>query len=491
MAGTISSVGIGTSGLDVNAIITKLVELEKAPLSKLQAQNTLITTRISAYSQIKSLSSALSDAALNLALSTTWKAVSTTSSDTSAVQVTTSGSVNPATGAFSVQVQQLAKAQSASTDSFAVGGTVGAGSLQIQLGTWSAGGSAFTPAGADAVSVAVSATDSLGDIAAKINAAGAGVTATVLTDASGQRLLVRSNATGEASGFRIQATEDGVAEGDPDPDVNTGLSRLAFDPQSGAFGMASAANATSLTYGQNANATINNIAVTSTSNTFTDTIPGLSITVAKETTAAVNLTIAADKATMAKSVQSFVDAYNALNTFIAVNTKYDATNKQATLLQGDSTAVGIQKMLRNLIGSVTTGGAFERLSDVGVAFQQDGSLTVDNTKLNAALTNNLAGVQNLFSADNGDTQTNGFGLKLKAFMSGMLAASGTIATRTTALQADATRNTQAQDKVNAHVALVQTRLEKRYTALDTQMASLSALSAYVNQQVALWNKSKN
>jgi flagellar hook-associated protein 2 len=489
MAGTISSVGVGTSGLDVNSIITKLVELEKKPLEKLSAQSTLITTRISAYSQIRSLSSTLSDAALGLSLSTTWKAVSTTSSDTSSVQVTTSGSTNPATGAFSVQVQQLAKAQSASTESFVSTDPVGAGSLKIQLGTWASGGTAFTPGSADAIDVTVSATDTVSDIAAKINAAGAGVTATVLTDSSGQRLLVRSTGTGEAAGFRIQATEDGVPEGDPDPDVNSGLSRLAFDPASGAFGMASAANAAALSYGQDAKATINNINVTSASNTFTDTIPGLTITVSKETTAAVSLTIASDKAAMSKAVQTFVAAYNALNTFIATNTKYDASKNEATLLQGDSTAIGIQKTLRSIIGSVTTGGALGRLSDVGVAFQQDGSLALDDTKLTAALGSQLDGVRNLFSADNGDAQTNGFGLKLKAFMSGMLSAGGTIATRTTALQAEGTRNTEAQDKVNKQVALVQKRLETRYSALDAQMASLSALSAYVNQQVTLWNKS--
>lgn len=490
MAGTISSVGIGTTGLDVSGIISKLVELEKAPLTKLEAQATLITTRISAYSQIKSLSSTLSDAALKLSLSTTWKSVSMSSSDESTVKATTSGSSIPAAASFGVKVQQLAQAQSAATANLAGGGE---GTLSIQLGTWNntvdpdtgaVTASAFAAGGAAAVAVEISATDSVSDIAAKINAAGAGVTATVLSDAGGQRLLVRSNATGEASGFRIQVTETV-----PDGDDDAGLSRLAFDPENSATGMASSANLASVQWAQNARATINNIAVTSTTNTFTDTIPGVSFTVAKVSSTAVNVTASSDTASMTKAVQAFVDAYNALNTFIGENTKYDAGNKQASLLQGDSSAVGIQNMLRNLVGSVTTGGAYQRLSDVGVTLQRDGSLAVDASKLSGALGANLAAVSNLFTADNGNSQINGFGVKLKAFMSGLLATTGTIGNRTTALTAEQKRNTQDQDKINARATVVEARLQKQYTALDTKMASLTALNAYVTQQVAQWNKS--
>ena len=490
MAGTISSVGIGASGLDVSSIITKLVELEKAPLTKLQAQATLITTRISAYSQIKSLSSTLSDAALKLSLSTTWKAVSVTSSDSGTVKAATSGSSIPSVSSFSVKVQQLARAQSAATSDFTGGGD---GTLSIQLGTWNntvdplsgtVTASAFAAGSAGAVAVEISPADTVADIATKINKSGAGVTATVLGDASGQRLLVRSNATGEASGFRIQVTET-----TPDGDDAAGLSRLAFDPETSASGMASAANVGSVQYGLNAKATINNIAVSSTSNTFTDTIPGMTFTVVKESAAPVEINAASDTAAMTKSVQAFVDAYNALNSLIAENTKYDAGNKQATLLQGDSSAIGIQNMLRNLVGSVTTGGAYERLSDIGVSIQTDGALAIDSTKLSAALNSNVNGVSNLFTADNGNTQINGFGVKLKAFMSGLLATTGTIGNRTAALTAEQKRNSTDQTKVNDRVTVVEARLQKQYTALDTKMASLTALNTYITQQVAQWNKS--
>ncbi len=484
MAGTISSIGVGTSGLDVSGIITKLVDLEKVPLTNLKATATTIASRITAYGQIKSLSSTLSDAALQLSLSTTWKAVSPASSDTTAVQVASTNSAIASPGSFSMQVTQLAKAQSVASSSFASSEAAGAGTLRIQLGTWNSGATAFTAGASSEVSVAVSATDTLADVASKLNAANAGVTATVISDGSGQRLMVRSSSTGESKGFRIQ-----VDETTPDGNPDAGLSRLTFDPAGGAVGMASTANLASAQYGQDAKATINNVEVRSTSNTFTDTVPGLQLTVTRLTSQPVDISVTTDTSAMTKSVQSFVDAYNALNSFIAQNTTYDTEAKQATLLQGDQTAVGIQNMLRTLVGSITTGGSYQRLSEIGIAVQRDGSLAVDSTKLSGALASNLSGVANLFTSRSGTDQTNGFGVKLKAFMTGILSSTGSIATRTTALKTDQSQNTAAQDKVNLRATNLQDRLQKQYTALDTQMSQLSALNTYITQQITQWNKS--
>lgn len=476
---TISSIGLG-SGLEVESIITKLVDLEKAPLTQLKAKAALITTRISTYSQIKSLASTLSDTALKLSLSTTWKSVAASSSDPSAVSVTGSGTSTPVASAFSIQVQQLAKAQSTSTESLPSASGVGFGTLNIQLGKWDTG--TFTPGAASAVSVSVAATDTPAQIAAKINASGAGVTATVLTDSTGQRLLVRSSATGEASGFRIQAVNDG----DVVPDTSgTGLSRLAFDPEVGNFGMA----ANTAQYGQDAQATINNVPVTSASNTFTDVIPGLSFTATKETTTAVEVSIVSDTTTMKKAVQDFVTAYNAFVSFISEATKYNASAEEAGLLQGDSAAVSMQNALRTLVGATSTAGAFQRLSDIGVAVQQDGSLAIDDGKLTNAM-KDLDSVRNLFTGDaTEDDTSDGFGVRLKSLMSGLLATNGTINNRAEGLKTEEKQNTKDQDKVNDRAERVEARLRKQYTALDARMVQLNALNTYIEQQVTQWNKS--
>ncbi|MBP7567084.1 MAG: flagellar filament capping protein FliD [Burkholderiaceae bacterium] len=478
----ISSIGIG-SNLPVEDIITKLVAVEKQPLANLQTKATLITSKISAYGQIQSLASSLNSAVTALGKPATWQAVSVRSSDSTAVTATASSTSPPAPGSYSLSVQQLARAQSAASASIASGAPVGAGTLSIQLGTWS--GTSFAAGAAAAIDVEVTDTDTLSTIASRINAAGAGVTATVMSDASGQRLLLRSDSTGEASGFRIQVDEGAADDGDR----ATGLSRLGFDFD-GATGWGMAANTASTQYGANAQATLNGVALSSSSNTFADLLPGLSITVARETTTATELTVSRDTASMKTAVQGFVSAYNALSAYLTTATKYDASTETASLLQGDSTAVGMQNSLRTVLGALTSGGAFGRLSDIGIAMQTDGTLAIDGTKLDTAL-KDVASMRNLFAVDNEGPANDGLALKLMELTSRLTGTEGAIANRTTALQEEQKQNGKDQDKVNDRATRVEARLRKQYTALDAKMAQLTALDTYIQQQVAQWNKSSS
>ena len=183
---TISSPGIG-SGLDVKSIVSQLVALEKQPLTKLRLQAATVETRVSAFGLIKSLISTLSDAASKLNSLTTYNAVTATSSNNKAVAASAIGGT--AANSFSVKVDSLARAQAtASAALLPVGGALGAGTLRLELGQWTVVPSSFTPkAGGTPVDIVVTATDTVTDVASKINGANAGVSATVLNDASGQR----------------------------------------------------------------------------------------------------------------------------------------------------------------------------------------------------------------------------------------------------------------------------------------------------------------
>ena len=474
----LSSAGIG-SGLDVETIVSKLVALEKQPLNKLQTVASSIQSKISIFSQVKSLMSTLSDVASKLSQNSSWSAMVATSSNVGAVQVSVSGAASATS--FSVGVAQLARAQSVA--SAALGATnapVGGGSLSIQLGTWSGAGTAspqFAEGTAGAVSVQIDAADTLAVVASKINDAKAGVTATVLRDANGERLLLRSDSTGEASGFRIQVAEDGASPG---------LSRLSFDPQlSAGLGMAS----TTPQYGQNAKASINGIAVESATNTFTDTIPGLSFTASQVTTAPFDVSVSADTATMKKSVQDFVTAYNALNDLLSASTKYDDATKRAGALQGDSTTVGLQNALRSVMGATATGaGAFQRLADIGIDMKRGGKLEVSESKLDAALKNPQA-LKAMFATNAGaGADSNGLAVKVKSFASQMLSFEGLLENKASALGASVKRNTSDQERVDDRAAVFEKRLRAQYTALDAKMGSLTALNSYIAQQVTQWNK---
>jgi len=481
---TITSLGLG-SGLDVDNIISKLVALEKKPLETLATQATLITSKVSAYGQIRSLATSVADAAAALGKAETWSAMSVGSSDSASVSVSTTATAAQA-GSYSIAVQQLAREQSAASASMAADGQLGSGKLHIQLGTWSgpSGSMSFAAGSGAAVDITIDAAESsVSQIAAKINEAQAGVTATVITDATGQRLMLRSSATGQAAGFRIQASD---ASGQPDTS-GTGLSQLAFDPQNHpTLGMA--ANTTE--YAQDAMATLNGLSIRSKTNSFADTVPGLTLQVNKVTTTPVTVTMTQNMASMKTSVQSFVTAYNAYNNYLSSLTKYDSATKTAAALQGDSTANRLLASMRTAVtGAVDTAGSLNSLSAMGISLGADGALTLDSTKFDKAMTTHgVAGFKTFFAGATVAKADTSFSGKLGSFISGLTADDGLIDLRTDALAQERTSNGKAQEKVNANATAMQARLEKSYAALDTKMATLNALNTYMTQQITQWNK---
>lgn len=471
----VSSIGIG-SGLPVDDIISQLVALEKKPLENLQLRAEKIGTRISSYAEIKGLVSALEDAASKLALDSGWNTLAVKSSKESAVSVSVSGLASPTS--FSVGVQKLAQAQSNVSTAIAAGASIGSGQLTLELGSWNAG--VFTAGTSAPVSITVAATDTLAQVAAKINDSGAGVVATVLSDASGERLMLRSKDTGVAAGFRIAAQDDDGAND------NSGLSRLAFDLGNPTVGMA----ATTYQAAQNAEATINGIAVTSPNNRLEGAIPGLTIGLNEVTTADALVSASVDKAAMTANIQAFVDAYNNLNTYLSESTKYDEATKTAGVLQGDSTTVGLRGSLRSVLNGSLGEGMFRTLSDIGITMARDGSLTVNGAKLSTSL-DQFEEVKKLFVQRHEDGSATGVAAMMKQYAGSLLSFDGLLNSKADALSRESDRNLEQQDKVNKRAELAEARLRKTYTALDAKMGSLQALANYMDQQVQMWNNMGN
>ncbi len=467
---TISSPGIG-SGLDVQSIVSQLVALEKAPLTQLKTQATSFETRLSTYGTIKSQIAALGDAATKLSTSKGWNAVTAASSNAAAIGVTAASGA-PAS-AFTMTVQQLAKAQSTASTAVAADTAMGSGSMTIELGSWSA--NTFTPGTSTPVTIDITAgEDSLAEIAAQINDADAGVSATVLRDASGERLLLKSSETGATSGFRIS-----VADDDGNDTDGAGLSRLAY-----AAGNASGMGLTQA--GQNALATVDGVSISSTTNRLANTLSGLTIQLSQVTTDPVEITVASDLEAVRANVQAFIDNYNTLNTTLANATRYDASTKVAGALQGDSTATGLQNALRAMMRSVTGSTPFSRLSDIGIEMQTGGKLALDSEKFDAAL-NDLDGLSSLFTINTGTATTEGFGRKIKTFADGLIDSDGLVSTKTSAIQSAIRRNSLEQEKVNDRAARAEVRYLAQYNAMDAAVAKLNGINAFVTQQITLWN----
>lgn len=469
---TISSPGIA-SGLDIQSIVSQLVALEKAPLTQLKSQATSFQTKLSTMGTIKSQVAALGDAAAKLSNNTGWNAVKATSSNPSAIGVTVKAGA-PATS-ITMEVQNLAKAQSTASAAVPTGAAMGTGSMTIELGQWT--GSSFAAGSGTPVTVTIGAgEDSLAEIAAKINESDAGVSATVLKDASGERLLMRSKDTGVENAFRIT-----VADDDGQPTDASGLSRLAFSVGN-ANGMARSQSA------ENALATINNVSISSASNKLSDTLTGMTMQLSQVTTAPVEIDVSNDTEAINANVKAFVDAYNTLNTTLATATRYDEASKTAGPLQGDSTAVGLQNALRGMMRSVSSSTPYSRLSDIGIELKTGGKLEIDATKMGAAL-DNLDDLKALFTTNGSDPTAVGFGWKIKTFAQDLIDSDGTVTNKTDAIQASLKRNTLEQERVNDKASRSEKRLLAQYNAMDAAVGKLNGLSSFVSQQITMWNKS--
>ncbi len=458
---SITSLGIG-SGLDVESLVSKLMSVEQTPINNIKKASAGLQTKISAYGQLQGAMSAMQTAAQKLSDPATWTASSVSSSDASVVSIT---GLNAGTQSHVITVSQLATAQNVASGVFSDGNSlVGAGTLTIALGSWEGDPPVFTgKTGSSSVSIDVSATDTLNSIRDKLNAANAGVVASVVSDAAGTRLVIRSRDTGLTNGFRISASDPSLA----------GLSYEG--PDAGGMSLKQS--------GANAAFNMDGLDLSSESNTLSTVASGLTLTLLKTSATAINVGSSTDTTAIKKTIQDFVTAYNGLMNLMRDQTKYDSATKTAGSLQGDSKAVSLQQMLRNLSGGSTTlAGDLARLADIGLDPGQNGTLTVNSTKLDKAL-GNLTDLKRFFSAvDVSNSANNGFAKKWNDFATKALSTDGAITIGQTGLQKRIKDNDKQISQLQDHLELMEKRLRAQYSSLDTRMSQLNGLSAYVNQQ---------
>lgn len=467
---TISSLGVG-SGLDSEGIISALMSVERRPLSLLTEQTTEIKTQLSSVGRLQSLVSAMRDKAAAIGSVSLWGQTAVTSSDATAVSGFTTTGATP--GRYSVSVTSLASSQTVTMTNPLPNSAseLNAGTLQIELGAWNDG---VFSGGGSPVSIPIGAGDtSLSEIRDKINDAAAGVTATIVNDANGARLSIRSDETGKENGFKLTATET-VDDGS----ATTGLSVLGYDE---------AVVGTPMTRSQaagNALAVVNGIDVESATNTLDGVGDGLTLTLSKTTTSPVEVTVADDTGAIKTSIDEFVKAFNELATYIRDQTKYNAATKSGGPLQGDRTTIGLQWQLRGVINQGSTASStWGRLSEIGITMKEDGTLTTSTSKLEEAL-KNPAELRKLLATDGSDTAGSGFMDRFKDLGNAVIGEDGSLQTLKESLEQRIERNDDRKDQMEDRLTRTEARIRAQYQALDTSMAKLNALSSYVSQQLA-------
>ncbi|PVE44645.1 flagellar filament capping protein FliD [Limnohabitans planktonicus] len=463
----ISSPGIG-SGMDIAGIVNKLSELERQPLVQLKKQVVTLESRLSVYGQVKSQMASLQDASAKLNNNDAWSQFKVTSSNNAAVSATAGGSAMPVK--LDLEVLKLAKGQVSSFATLSVDQALSDGTLTIQPGSWASG--VFSPNGGVPHVISIeTGQKTVSAVATKINSSGSSVQAYVVQDASGERLVLRSRHTGKDQGFNVGFESSNAA---PNPGAQPPVAQLSFIRPFGEQ------------FAQDAQFKVDGLELSSASNTIKQALPGLSLSLLQVSSTPVRISVENEPESVKKNIQAWLDSFNALNSTLGNAVKYNTDKKSSAPLQGDSTAVGVQSALRSLLRGEVPGSPFQRLSDIGISIQRDGSLVVDSKKFESALANPSA-VKAFFTGSTG-FEGLGFAKKIETFIKNALDTEGRVAVRANALQSAIKRNLQDQERVNDRADRAQARLFKVYNSMDSKVGSLNALNSYVSQQFAVMNK---
>ncbi|MDY6948432.1 MAG: flagellar filament capping protein FliD [Pseudomonadota bacterium] len=442
---------VGGSTIDVNSLVSQLVAAERKPLDDQLARAVQKNaTQISATSALLGALSSFQSALNGLRTTSAFSGRSTTSTNEDIVTVT--AAANAAPGRYDVEVEQLASAQQISSSAYASGATsvVGNGALTLSLG-----GTSFT------VTIGEPG-NTLADVRNAINSAtdNPGISASIINAADGAHLVLTSSRTGVANA--IQVTQTGT------------LTQLEYTP-------ANQANYTQLRAAQDALVNVAGYPTTSPTNSVTGVIDGVTLNLASAADGTtVSVEVGYNKDGAKEKVKSFVEAYNALRSMLTRLGGYDAASKTGGPMLGDAMLTGIDAEIRRTLSTpvAEAGDTFQTLASLGIATQKDGTLAIDDTKLDAAMAANFDGVSRLF----GNPET-GVAAKLHAQISERLADGAAIDLRNDSLQTEQRALAKKKDSIDIRMQIVQKAYLQQFTRLDTLLSSLSATSAYLSQQI--------
>lgn len=459
----LSSAGIG-SNLDVNGIVSQLMSIEQRPLKLIDLKEASYQAQLSAFGALKGSLSSLQNASIAMSSETRFQSLKATSSDTSVLSASAASSATA--GTYSVEISKLAQAQKlAAAGQANLTDTFGAGTLTFDFGTTS--GTSFVSNESGTRTVTIDSTNNtLGGIRDAINAADIGVTASIVNDGgtTPYRLVLSSDTTGLDNSMMITVAGDASLS-----------SLLEYNP-------AGTKNLTETVAAQNAEMKVNGLSISKSSNTVTDAINGVTLSLLNTTTSAISVTVARDTSSITTALDSFVKAYNDANKTLRDVSAYDANTKQSAILQGDAAVRTIQNQMRNLLNTPQSGatGAYKTLSQIGVSFQKDGSLAIDSSKLQSAISSDVAGVSSLVAAT---------GKSADALLDSVLGSAGSIAARSDGINRTIKSLDNQRETLNRRLLGIEQRYRTQFSALDSLIGQMSQTSNFLTQQLANLPKS--
>lgn len=478
---TVSSLGTG-SGLDLSGLLTSLMQAEQQPLVALQQKEISYQARISALGTMKSALASMQSSAAGLipssgqSLSSKYAAFSASVADSTIATATATTAAIP--GSYSLEVSKLAQAQRLATATpgspaaspyATADSAISHGKLSFEIGTLD--GSTFVADGSRPFSITIDdSNDTLAGLRDAINSANKGVSATIVTGTAGAQLVLTSAGTGLQNVMKLTGSD--------------GMTGFDFDPTNPTAGGMTQEASQGGQAAQNAEFKLNGISGTSSTNKVTDLLDGVTLTLAKTNVGTpTTLTVSKDtSSSLTSSLSGFVKTFNdAISTMSSLGA-YDAKTKAAGALQGDSVLRSAQFQLRNMVFGTVAGGssAYQRLSDIGISFAKDGTLSLDSSKLTAAISKDFEGVANLAKV---------VGEAFNKGVEGMTGTSGTVTSAVESTNSLIKSLSTQRTSLNKRLEDIEARYRAQFTALDTLIAGMKQTSTYLTQQLASLPKS--
>ncbi len=457
------------SGIDTKALVSSLIDAQFAAKTQaLTARKETLTAQISALAQLKSgltgFSSALSNLVSGGSLST-----QPVSSDSSVLNVARLPGANVTGVTASVEVRQLAAAQVVNSGTVAdKTAAFGKGTLTITLGAMSYTGdtpTGFTPkSGATPVTVTIGdGQNSLQGIADAINLAKGGVTASVLTDTTGSRLVVKG-ATGAEQAFTIDVAEDAAAPG---------LSALAFNTSTQSMGLTRKS--------VDALVALDGVEVRRPTNSIGDLLTGVRLDLVKAVPGqTITIGTSAPTSALSQAVSDIVETYNQL-----ISIAKSETNTADGVLRNDNGARELMRQLGALtnrdLNSTAAEGEPSTLGELGVATNRDGTLTLNTAALQSALSRNGPSIEKILTV--------GLGQALRQISTALTAPTGPL----TASQSGYSRLQSAlareAEKIELDTANLRERLTRQFAGMDARVSAYKATQSFLDQQIKSWTRS--
>lgn len=447
--GSISSLGVG-SGLELQSILDQLKEVDQQAITRKESEVDALAVQLNEFTVVNNKLLTMKSAALDLSLSSTFLARTVTSSSESVLTATVAdGTVAQSTA---VAVARIATKSTWMSDGKAA-------STTSVNATGSSQNFVYQVDGED-ITVAVANGTTLSGLVDLINADtdNPGVTASLIDDGSGvtpYKLVLKADATGSEQ-------EITITEPDQLPDL-----AMTLQGETGA--------------NLNASLTIDGVSYQRQTNTISDVLSGITMTLKGAGTSTVS--VANNDASVKEMIVGFVAAYNDAVQEIAKNTAYDEETEDFGIL-ARTTMRDLPYALQNLMTSEVTAdseGLVVTMFDLGLEFDRDGTITIDETVLSAAISGAPDSVAAFFLGDD-DQEITGLADKVNDYLRELTSGSGQVAAEKTAAQV---RIDDLELRIEAETERLDKRYEiltKQFVALDQYMSQMKSMGSYLTGQ---------